>query len=75
MDTITLNMELYERETQFFGFTPLSFVDDVINLVNEYVNEAIEQLQMFLQQQHQQQPEILEEIEVVCFINSFIFSF
>ena len=37
-------MQLYEYETQFFGFTPQSFVDGVISAVNDYVFDVISEL-------------------------------
>ncbi len=39
---------LYERETQYFGFTPVSFVDSVINTVNTYAHAALDSLQDFV---------------------------
>ncbi len=37
-------LEMYEYETQFFGFTPQSFVDGVISAVNDYVFDVILEL-------------------------------
>jgi hypothetical protein len=39
---------LFEYETQFFGFTPISFVDGITNAVNEYTFEAFDELQELL---------------------------
>ena len=39
---------LYQRETEFFGWTPISYVDAVINIVNKYSHSALESLQEFI---------------------------
>jgi hypothetical protein len=36
---------LFERETEILGFTPLSFIDQVVNVVNESAHRTILQLQ------------------------------
>ena len=38
----------FEPATEFFGFTPSSFVDDVINSVNEYLGRAMDSLHGYL---------------------------
>jgi len=38
----------YEYETQFFGFTPESFVDGVYNAVNDYVVDCFQELENIL---------------------------
>ncbi|CAN3354661.1 kinetochore-associated protein Mtw1p [Diutina catenulata] len=38
---------------EHLGFTPLSFVDDVINAVNEIASKCIDSLDKFLHQQHE----------------------
>jgi hypothetical protein len=42
------SLDLFEYETQFFGFTPISFVDGITNAVNEYTFEAFDELQELL---------------------------
>eukprot|EP01134_Creolimax_fragrantissima_P001529 CFRG1529T1 len=37
-------LELFEYETQYFGFTPVSFTDSVTNAINDAVFEAIDEL-------------------------------
>lgn len=39
---------LFERETEFLGWTPLSYVDSVIAVVHKYVNSALNSLQQFI---------------------------
>ena len=39
---------LYQRETEYFGWTPLSYVDQVINIVNNYTHLALDSLQEFI---------------------------
>eukprot|EP00121_Abeoforma_whisleri_P000514 Awhi_evm1s449 len=38
-------IDVYEYETQFFGFTPMSFIDGVITAVNDYVFDVVDALQ------------------------------
>ncbi|XP_031567833.1 protein MIS12 homolog [Actinia tenebrosa] len=38
----------YEYETQFFGFTPKSFVDGVYNAINDYVSDCFKELEKLL---------------------------
>ena len=66
--------DTFEQETEFFGFTPISFIDDVINFVNEYLYSAINSLKNYVeencqmkdasnakeQQQQQQQQEAIQ---------------
>jgi hypothetical protein len=43
-----LKMVLYETLVEHFGFTPISFVDDVINSVNDLVYQAIASVEEFV---------------------------
>ena len=66
--------ELFVRETEFFGFTPISFVDDVINSVNEYLYQAMEQLQTFFTEQDKTgKTNPKEEIQRVTVPHSIVF--
>ena len=38
----------YEREVEYFGQSPIAFIDDVTNSVNERIYQAADQLQTFL---------------------------
>lgn len=40
--------EKYERETQYFGFNPVSFVDDVINCVEDYACDGLDSFESAL---------------------------
>jgi hypothetical protein len=42
-------VDIFELETEFFGFTPISFIDDVVNVVNEYMYAAADSLQSFVE--------------------------
>jgi len=65
--------ELFVRETEFFGFTPISFVDDVINSVNEYLYQAMDQLQVFFVEQGKDHSK--EEIQKVERVRLFFLLF
>ncbi len=39
---------LYQREAEFFGWTPISYIDGVINIVNQYIHAALNSLQDFV---------------------------
>ena len=39
---------LYQKETEYFGWTPISYVDAVINIVNQYADSAMDSLQDFI---------------------------
>ncbi|XP_076338975.1 protein MIS12 homolog isoform X2 [Tachypleus tridentatus] len=41
-----------EYETQFFGFTPRSFVDGMYNAVYDYLHDSLNTLQLYLCQQY-----------------------
>lgn len=41
-------MQTFTREKNFFGFHPLSFVDDVINSSNDFCGDALDALEDFL---------------------------
>ena len=56
---------VYETATEFFGFTPVSFVDDVVNAVNHYVYQAVESLQAFLTSRKVPESATIEDIERV----------
>jgi kinetochore protein Mis12/MTW1 len=43
------DLEIFETETEFFGFTPISFVDDVVNAINEYIYAAADSLQNYVE--------------------------
>ena len=43
-------LDTYEQSKQFFGFHPLSFVDDVINAASEYCCDGTDALEEFLKQ-------------------------
>ena len=57
---------VYETATEFFGFTPVSFVDDVVNAANHYVFQAVESLQAFLTSRKVPETATIEDIERVC---------
>ena len=73
--------EIFVRETEFFGFTPISFVDDVINSVNEYLYRALDHLQTYFSAQRTTQgsPDFQQEIQKVgnqffCLSPNFTFT-
>jgi hypothetical protein len=45
----SMELETFELETEFLGFTPLSFVDDIVNMVNEYLYAAADSLQSYIE--------------------------
>ena len=48
-ETPISKVDIFELETEFFGFTPISFIDDVVNAVNEYMYAAADSLQSFVE--------------------------
>ncbi|XP_078379450.1 protein MIS12 homolog [Oculina patagonica] len=48
MEPDNINPTEHEYETQFFGFTPESFVDGVYNAVNDYVVDCFQELENLL---------------------------
>jgi hypothetical protein len=56
---------VFEAATEYFGFTPVSYVDDVVNAVNQYVFQAVESLQAFLVSRRTPATATVEEIERV----------
>ena len=58
----------FEIETEFFGFTPVSFVDDVINAVNEYIYAAGDSLLLFLTKNDLKSPVAVQAQEVRKYI-------
>jgi hypothetical protein len=48
-DELIKGLETFQLETEFFGFTPLSFVDDVVNIVYEYIYAAADSLRSYME--------------------------
>ncbi|XP_058951376.1 protein MIS12 homolog [Pocillopora verrucosa] len=51
----------YDYETQFFGFTPESFVDGVYNAVNDYVGDCIQELENVIKSEPSVSCDVSEE--------------
>lgn len=48
-------IESFEQETEYFGFTPISYVDSVIAAVNEYLAKTVDALQKLLEKKLENQ--------------------
>jgi hypothetical protein len=48
---------LFERETQFLQFTPISFIDKVIDLANRQAHYSLDRLQDYIDEQIGECPE------------------
>jgi hypothetical protein len=60
---------LFERETEILGFTPLSFVDAIINAVNQMAHSSMESLQELVDEEIGQVDDVtLMENEMVRLI-------
>lgn len=42
---------LYERETELLGFTPLSFIDQSIHIINHHAHTGLDALQEYIEKQ------------------------
>lgn len=51
----------YDYETQFFGFTPESFVDGVYNAVNDYVGDCFQELENLVKSEPSASSDVSEE--------------
>ena len=68
-------MDQFKAEKKFFGFHPISFIDDVLNSMDEYCAESVEEMEKFLKSQKEYQtPKIQEQIHIVC-LHVFIINF
>ena len=56
----------FEAATEFFGFTPVEFVDDVVNMVNDYAVTAADHILAYLLKRKAPASVSDLEIEQVC---------
>ena len=52
------NVEDFEYVTQFFGFTPKSFVDGVYNAINDYIRECFKEMGKILDEEFSKSDDI-----------------
>lgn len=43
-----MSLNTFEDEKNFFGFHPLSFIDDVLNTTDDYCADVVDELEKYL---------------------------
>lgn len=64
---------MFERETEALGFTPLTFIDTMINAVNEYTHSVLDSVQDLVDSElpdmeKEQEKELVRFMLLLCMI-------